>query len=109
MKWNPLDVATVLLLLQPVESSWKTLARDLLKQELQHNIQTIASNCFHNACSQKALDDVLSMWLERNIRANRTWQRLCDVARKYECDEDGSLEQYIQRNYLESKFMIIAN
>ena len=106
VKWNPLDKATMLRLLQPVESSWKTLARDLLKQDLQYKIKTIEKDCFHNNASEEALNDVLSKWLQRNIRANRTWQKLCDVARKYECDEDGSLEQYMQENHLESEFMI---
>ena len=95
MKWKPLEMATMLQLLQPVESSWKVLARYLLKEELQFKVNTIETDCFRNDASLKALDDVFSKWLERTVGAKRTWQTLCDAAKKY---GDRSLEKYIQEN-----------
>ena len=94
-KWKPLEMATLLQLLQPVESSWKELAVNLLSEELQHRVNVIEADCFHNDASQKALDDVFSKWLERTVGPQRTWQTLSDTAKKY---GDNSLAQYIQEN-----------
>ena len=95
-------MATLLQLLQPVESSWKELAVYLLREELQHKVKVIEADCFHNNASQKALDDVFSTWLERTVGAKRTWQTLSDTAKKY---GDNSLEQYIQKSdELKSEF-----
>ena len=88
-------MATMLQLLQPVESSWIQLARYLLRDELQYIVQTIKSDCFQNDASRRALDDVFSVWLDRAIGPERTWQALCNIAKKY---GDKSLEQYIQAN-----------
>ena len=95
VQWKPLEIATVLLLLQPVESSWKKLAQYLLKDELQYKVNTIEIDCFRNAASKEALDEVFSKWLSRTEAAQRTWQTLCDTSKKY---GDESLEQYIQKN-----------
>ena len=95
-------MATMLRLLQPVESSWKKLGRYLLREELQSKLNTIEANCFRNDASQSALDDVFSKWLERTVGAKWTWQTLSDTAKKY---GDESLEQYIQDNReLKSEF-----
>ena len=88
-------MATLLQLLQPIESSWKELAVYLLSEELQHKVKAIEADCFHNDASQKALDDVFNIWLERIVGPQRTWQTLSDTAKKY---GDNSLEQYIQEN-----------
>ena len=102
VKWKSLEMAALLRLLQPVESSWKVLARYLLRNELQCKVNTIEADCFHNEASQKALDDVFSKWLERTVGAKRTWQTLCDTAKKY---GDMSLEKYIEKNgELKSEF-----
>ena len=91
----------MLRLLQPVESSWKSLADYLLKDNSQHKIATIQANCFHdNSASENALRDVLAMWCQRTLQANRIWQTLCVAAKK--C-EDNSLEQYITANGLQSE------
>ena len=95
VQWKPLQIATVLLLLQPVESSWKELARYLLKDKLQHKVNTIEADCFHNAASKKALDEVFSKWLSCTEAAQRTWQTLCNTSKKY---GDESLEQYMKKN-----------
>jgi len=47
-------MATLLRLLEPVESNWDELATYLLKDELQHKIKTIESDCFHDD-SEKGL------------------------------------------------------
>lgn len=91
----------MLRLLQPVESSWKTLAHHLLRNELQYKIKTIETDCIQKDAGQKALDDVFSSWLERTVKSERTWQTLCNTAKIY---GDESLEQYIQANGLSSKF-----
>ena len=102
VQWKPLKIATVLLLLQSVESSWKKLARYLLKDELQHKVNTIETDCFHNSASKNALDEVFSTWLDCTVAAQRTWQILCTTSKKY---GDESLEQYIQKNSgLKGKF-----
>ena len=88
-------MATLLQLLQPIESSWKELGVYLLSEELQHKVKAIEADCFHNDASQKALDDVFKIWLERTVGAKRTWQTLSDTAKKY---GDNSLAQYIQEN-----------
>ena len=98
-------MATLLRLLQPVESAWKTLARYLLKNELQYNVQAIETDCVQKDAGQKALDDVFSKWRDRTVRAQRTWQTLCNATRRY---GDESLEQYIQANDLKSKFQFVA-
>ena len=95
-------MATLLKLLQPVESSWKELGVYLLREELQHKVNAIEADCFRNDASQKALDDVFSKWLDRTVGAKCTWQTLSDAAKKY---GDNSLEQYIQKSdELKSKF-----
>ena len=102
VKWEPLEIATMLRLLQPVESSWKKLGRYLLREELQSKLNTIEADCFRNDASQSALDDVFSKWLERTVGAKRTWQTLSDTAKI--CGDE-SLEQYIQDNReLKSEF-----
>ena len=92
----------LLRLLQPVESSWKTLGRYLLRDELQCKIATIENDCFHNDASKRALDDVLNKWLECTAGEKRTWQTLCDAAEKY---GDDSLEKYIEKNELKSELL----
>ena len=98
-------MADLLRLLQPVESSWKTLGRYLLRDEVQHKLATIESNCFHNNASKIALDDVLNKWLECTVGAKRTWQTLCDVAKKY---GDDSLKKYVEANSLTSEYFYIC-
>ena len=93
MKWKPLEMATMLKLLQPVESSWKELARYLLEEKLQCKVDTIETDCFRNDASQNALDDVFKKWLERTVGEKRTWQTLSDATKKY---GDRSLEKYVQ-------------
>ena len=93
-------MADLLRLLQPVESNWKSLARYLLEDKLQSQINTIELDCFHNNASKNALDDVFNRWLECTIGKKRSWQTLCDAAKKY---GDESLEQYVRANYLESE------
>ena len=101
MKWAPLKFEDLLRLLQHVESSWKTLAGYLLKDNLQYKIDTIESNSFHDDTSTKALDDVLRKWLVCTVQAKRTWQTLRDAADKY---KDGSLENYIVSKSLGCEF-----
>lgn len=92
-------MATLLRLLQPVESDWDTLATFLLKDELQHKIKAIESDCFHDD-SEKGLFQVISKWLDCTEASKRTWQTLCDTGKKY---GDGSLVQYMESNGLQSK------
>ena len=101
MKWKPLELADLLRSLQPVESSWETLARYLLDDELKYKIATIKSDGFHDSTS-KALDDVLDKWQNCTPRSKRIWQTLCNAAKKY---GDQSLDQYIVTNLLESEFL----
>ena len=91
--WVPLKMADLLRLLQPVESSWKTLGRYLLRDELRKKLDTIESDSFHNNASKKALDDVLDKWLDCTVGAK--WRTLCDAAKNY---GDDSLEKYIKAN-----------
>ena len=88
-------MATMLQLLQPVESSWKKLARYLLREDMQYIVNTIESDCFQNDTVTKALDDVFTVWLERVTGPDRTWQALCNIAKKH---GDKSLEPYMQAN-----------
>ena len=101
VKWKPLEMADLLRLLQPVESSWDTLGRDLLKDKLEYKIDTIESDCFHDDNSRKALDEVLSKWRSCTVSAKRTWQTLCETAERH---NDVSLEKFIQENWIERKF-----
>ena len=102
MKWKPLEMATMLKLLQPVESSWKELAHYLLEEKLQYKVNTIETDCFRNNISQDALDDVFKRWLDCTIGAKWTWQTLSDAAKKY---GDRSPEKYIQdHDELKSEF-----
>ena len=104
-------MATMLRLLQPVEESWKELARKLLGVNQQHQINTIESDCFHKDASHKALDDVFDLWCQSNRRAQRTWQILCDIVEEYnkgKIHNDESLEEYIKANNLKSKFQYIT-
>ena len=98
VKWNPLQPATMLRLLQPVESSWKTLAAYLLIDD--YKIANIEAESFHNSASENALRDVLAKWRQSTGQANQTWQTLCVVARK--C-KDKSLESYITAKGLQSE------
>ena len=91
----------MLRLLKPVESTWKTLAHHLLKDELQYKVKTIETDCIQKDAGQIALDGVFSSWLKRTVKSERTWQTLCNTAKK--CGDE-SLEQYIQANGLSSKF-----
>ena len=100
-QWKPLEMATLLQLLKPMESDWKELARILLNEELQYKIATIEDDCRHKGDHYKALDDVFNMWHQRTRRANRTWQKLCDAANNLITK---SLKEYIQANNLKSKF-----
>ena len=101
VQWKPLEMATMLQLLKPMESDWKELARILLKDKLQYKVATIEADCRYKDDHYKALDDVFSKWLGRTRRANRTWQTLCDAA-----DDPiaKSLKGYIQAKNLKSKF-----
>ena len=98
-------MARLLQLLKPVESAWKTLAQHLLRNDLQYNIQTIETDCFQRDAGQKAIDDVFSKWLNCTVRAQRTWQTLCNAAKKH---GDESLEQYLQAKGFESKFQFMT-
>ena len=98
VKWNPLQPSTMLRLLQPVESSWKTLAAFLLIDD--YKIANIEAECFHDSASENALRDALVKWRQSTVQANRTWQTLCAAARK--C-KDKSLESYITEKGLQSE------
>ena len=97
-------MADLLRLLQPVESSWKKLATQLLKNKLQFKIANIQHNCFNNNTIIEALDDVFNKWLECTVGDKRSWQTLCDAATKY---GDDSLEQYVDKNSFKSEFITI--
>ena len=95
----------MLRLLQPVESSWKKLADNLLRNELQYKIDTISTDCFRDDASKNALDDVCREWLKCTERVNRTWQTLGDAAKNY---KDETLEKFIQQNDdLQSKYQYV--
>ena len=96
-------MADLLRLLQPVESSWKTLGNNLLRDNLRYKIKVIEADSFHNDASKKALDDVLEKWLECTVRDNRIWQTLCDAAKD---NEDNSLKEYVKANNLKGEFYI---
>ena len=98
----PLKFEDLLRLLQPVESFWKTLADYLLKDNLQYKIDTIKDDSSNDDTSTKALNDVLRKWLGCTPQAKRTWQTLCDAAKKY---GDGSLENYIVSKSLGCEFL----
>ena len=98
VKWKVFDDATLFRLLKPVASSWEELARFLLKDELLYEIETIKTDAFHK--NSQALITVLTEWRDCTKRVKRTWQTLCDTAKKY---RDESLEQYIQERHLESE------
>ena len=97
-------MADLLRLLQPVESFWKNLAKELLKDNQQYKIATIQSNCFHNDTITKAIDDVFDKWLEFIVGDKRSWGTLCEAASKY---GDDSLENYVKdpKNGLKSEYM----
>ena len=103
VKWKPLEMADLLRLLQPVASSWETLAGYLLRDDLQYNIGVIQSNCFYNNIGGRALDDTLSKWLQCTPGPKRNWQTLCDAANKY---GDNSLEKYMEANSLGSELLL---
>ena len=91
----------MLRLLQPVESSWISLADYLLTNNSQYIIATIQADCFrNNSASENALRDVLAKWRQCTVRANRIWQTLCVAANN---NNDNSLEQYITANGLQSE------
>ena len=88
----------MLRLLKPVEKSWKTLARFLLKEELQYKVEIIEAQY---DTSQETFFSILKKWFDCTTRAKRTWQTLCSTAKKY---GDESLEKYMEENYVKSKF-----
>ena len=88
----------MLKLLQPVESSWKTLARFLLTEKLQSKLDTIQSDCFHDDANKTAFDDLFSLWFQRATGPKRTWGALCSTAKKQGDTGDNSLEQYMKAN-----------
>ena len=96
-------MADLLQLLRPVASSWKKLADYLLRNDLQYKIGVIESDCFYDNTSERALDDVLSKWLECTSRPKRNWQTLCNAANKY---GDNSLEKYMEANSLGSELLL---
>ena len=102
-KWIPVEIDTVLRLLKPVEYQWKKLALLLLKEGLIYNVNTIESTSFHNNAPKEALDEVLKEWHTNTKTAVRTWQTLCNIAKKY---GDVSLEQYMQKMALKVSFSI---
>ena len=104
VKWKPLDFATLLRLLQPVESSWQQLASFLIKPSSQYNVQSIQKNAM--PINSNALIESLRTWLNRTRREKRTWQTLCDTAKKYE-DGPQTLEQYLAERHVESEFYVI--
>ena len=93
---------TVLRLLKPVEYRWKELAYNLLKDELIFNVNTIETNCFQRNDAKVALTEVLKEWHTK--RTVQTWQTLNNAAKK---TGDVSLEKYMQKNGLESKFQYV--
>ena len=99
----PLEFATLLRLLEPVEGSWKDLGCFLLKDDLQRKLETIESDAFHSN-SAKALDKVFSEWMKSAKRQELTWQALSDTATKY---GDESLVQYIRVNVLDCELKVI--
>lgn len=99
-------MATMLRLLQPVDSSWKKLARYLLPEE-QRKVESIEGECFHENTYHEALDDVFVKWLGITRKAKRTWQTLCSFAEEYNKEKkkkDESLEKYMKENNLKGKF-----
>ena len=104
VKWKPLVMADLLRLLQPVESSWDTLGRDLLEEKSQYKIDTIKSDCFNDDNSKKALNEVLSKWCSCTVSEERTWQTLRDTAKRHGDNGDKSLKQFIEDNCFERKF-----
>ena len=101
-KWIPVTMADLLRLLQPIESSWRTLGYELLEDKLSYKIDTIESNCFHNHTYVAALNDVLKKWLDWATGTERSWQILCDAAKKY---GNNSLEKFLTENSLKSELM----
>ena len=101
-KWIPVTMADLLRLLQPIESSWRTLGYELLEDKLSYKIDTIESNCFHNHTYVAALDDVLKKWLDWATGTERSWQTLCDAAKKY---GNNSLEKFLTENSLKSELI----
>ena len=105
VQWKPVEIATVLKLLQPVEGYWKKLAGLLLREELQCEIKTIESDCFHDDSTENALDETLTKWLSSTPMAKQSWQTLCNAAKK--CG-DKSLEIYIQEKNHKSKSQYVT-
>ena len=97
-------MATLLRLLEPVESNWDELATYLLKDELQPKIKTIESDCFHDD-SEKGLFEVISKWLDCTEASKRTWKTLCDTAKKY---RDESLVQYMEKMVFKVNVYLLA-
>ena len=95
-------MADLLRLLQPVESSWRTLGVELLDDKLCFKIDVIESNCFHKNTYVAALDDVLKKWLDMATGTERSWQTLCNAAQKY---GNNSLEKYLAENGFQSELM----
>jgi len=93
-------MATLLQLLQPVASDWKSLATYLLKDK--YAIDKIESNYFHDKTSEKALFEAVNVWLNITVRKKRVWQTLCDAAEK--C-KDNSLAEYMAKFGLQSKLI----
>ena len=106
VKWMPLNFATLLRLLQPVESSWEKLASFIIPNNLQFKIGTIKKDAFHD--NSQALMEVLRKWLNCTKREKRTWKTLRDTAERY---KDNSLKEYIQEKRLENdcKFNVIIS
>jgi len=100
VKWDQLDLASLLLLLRPVASHWNKLGELLLKDDLQYKIKSIENESFYKDDSKKALSRVLMDWREQTKKHMRTWQTLCDFAKKH---GDDTLESYVEKNALESE------
>ena len=103
VKWKTLDFGTLLRLLRPVEGYWDKLAGFLVKDELQHKVEAIRKDA--NQSNSEALIETLRKWLRCTKSDKRTWQTLCDTAKKYEDEyESQTLEQYLQEKHVESEF-----
>jgi len=99
--WKPFDIGTAQRLLRPLDADWKELATYLLKDKVDDNIKSIDANCNTSKVGNAPLNEAILIWRRRTCKAERTWNALCEIARKW---EDKTLEQYLNANKLAREY-----
>ena len=71
--------------LQKIESKWETFANQLGID--QWKIDNIKANCFSGANYEVSCREMLSLWLESTIRAERKWSTINEAVKEFQLND----------------------